>query len=152
MLSPHGPLTRYVILRVAHAPGMPGTISPPPWVSDPDMHHGTCVTHMPWCMPGSLTSGFLWNRWQRKLSRHSWRLHNPQLCVSDKRHMENLFKMKSYFFRASDRCCHLLRSVWKVLYHGVLCRHGPVHTGTLSNKSPVKAILCMQISRYDFYK
>ena len=48
----------------AHAPGMPGTFSPSPQVSDPDMHHGTCVTHVPWCMPGSLTSGFLWN-WRR---------------------------------------------------------------------------------------
>ena len=46
----------------AHAPGMPGTFSPSPQVSDPDMHHGTCVTHVPWCMPGSLTSGFIWNR------------------------------------------------------------------------------------------
>ena len=46
----------------AHAPGMPGTFSPSPQVSDPDMHHDTCVTHVPWCMPGSLTSGFLWNR------------------------------------------------------------------------------------------
>ena len=46
----------------AHAPGMPGTFSPSPQVSDPDMHHGTCVTHVPWCMPGSLTSSFLWNR------------------------------------------------------------------------------------------
>ena len=46
----------------AHAPGMPGTFSPSPQVSDPDMHHGTCVTHVPWCMPGSLTSCFLWNR------------------------------------------------------------------------------------------
>ena len=46
----------------AHAPGMPGTFSPSPQVSDPDMHHGTCVTHVPWCMPGSLTIGFLWNR------------------------------------------------------------------------------------------
>ena len=26
-------------------------------VSDPGMHHGTCVTHMPWCMPGSPTCG-----------------------------------------------------------------------------------------------
>ena len=43
----HGPLTRYVKLRVAHTPGMPGTFSPPPRVSDPDMHHGTCVTHVP---------------------------------------------------------------------------------------------------------
>ena len=58
----HGPLVRYVKLRVAHAPGMPGTFSPPPWISDPDMHNGTCVTHVPWCMPGSLTSGFLWSR------------------------------------------------------------------------------------------
>ena len=40
----HGPLTRYVKLRVAHAPGMPGTFSPPPRVSEPDTHHGTCVT------------------------------------------------------------------------------------------------------------
>ena len=59
----NGPLTRYVKFRVAHAPGMPGTFSPPPRVSDPDMHHGTCVTHVPWCMLGSLTSGFLWSRW-----------------------------------------------------------------------------------------
>ena len=26
-------------------------------ISDPDMHHDTCVTHMPWCMSGSLTCG-----------------------------------------------------------------------------------------------
>ena len=26
-----------------------------PLVSDPDMHRGTCVTHVPWCMSGSLT-------------------------------------------------------------------------------------------------
>ena len=28
-----------------------------PLVSDPGMHHGTCVTHVPWCTPGSLTCG-----------------------------------------------------------------------------------------------
>ena len=65
----HGPLTRYVKLRVAHAPGMPGTFSPPTLVSDPDMHHGTCVTHVPWCMPGSLISGFLWSRWRGNCDR-----------------------------------------------------------------------------------
>ena len=26
-------------------------------VSDPGMHHGTCVTHVPWCISGSLTCG-----------------------------------------------------------------------------------------------
>ena len=28
-----------------------------PLVSDPGMHHGTCVTHVPWCMSGLLTRG-----------------------------------------------------------------------------------------------
>ena len=79
----HGPLTRYVKLRVA--PGMPGTFSPPLRVSDPGMHHGTCVTHVPWCIPGLLTSGFLWSRWRGKRSRHSRRMRNPQFYVSDKR-------------------------------------------------------------------
>ena len=65
LFTRHGPLTRYVKLRVAHAPGMPG-----PWVSDPDMHHGTCVTHVPWCILGPLTSGFLWSRWRGKRSQH----------------------------------------------------------------------------------
>ena len=55
--SIHGPLTSYVKLRVAHSPEMPGTFSPPPLVSDPGMHHGTCVTHVPRCMSGSLTRG-----------------------------------------------------------------------------------------------
>ena len=46
-----------------HALGMPGTFSPPPIsketasYSDPGMHHGTCVSRVPWCMSGSLTRG-----------------------------------------------------------------------------------------------
>ena len=28
-----------------------------PLVNDPGMHHGTCVTHVPWCLLGSLTRG-----------------------------------------------------------------------------------------------
>ena len=46
-----------VKLRVAHAPGMPGTFSPPPTSRKPGMHHGTCITHVPWTMSGSLTRG-----------------------------------------------------------------------------------------------
>ena len=46
------------------------------------MHHGTCVTHVPWCMPGSLTGGFLWCGWRGK---HSRRMRNPQFYVSGKR-------------------------------------------------------------------
>ena len=81
----YGPLTRHVKLRVAHAPGMPGTFYPPSRVSDPNVHHSTCVTPVPWCMPGSLPSGFLWSRWRGK---HSRRMRNPQFYVSGKRPME----------------------------------------------------------------
>ena len=67
-----------------------GNVFPPPRVSDPDMHHGTCVTHVPWCMPGSLTIGFLWSRWWGKRSRHSRRMRNPQFYVSGKRSITKL--------------------------------------------------------------
>ena len=58
----NGLLTRYVKLCVLHALGMAGTFFPPPTarkplVSDPGMHHCTCVTHVPWCMSRSLTRG-----------------------------------------------------------------------------------------------
>ena len=81
----HGPLARYVTMRVAHAPGLPGTFSPPPRVSDADMHHGTCGTHMLWCMLGSLTSSFRWSRCRGKCSRHSRLKRKPQIYVSGKR-------------------------------------------------------------------
>ena len=38
-------------------------------------------------MPGSLTSGFLWSRWQGKRSQHSQRMRNPPFYVSGKRPM-----------------------------------------------------------------
>ena len=97
-----GPLARYVKLLVAHAPGMPGTFSPPPRVSDPDMHHGTCVTHVPWCMPGLLTSGFFWSRWRGKRSRHSRRMRNPQFYVSGKRSMGQYY----------GKLLHVMTSTW----------------------------------------
>ena len=49
-------------------------------VSDPGMHHGTCVTHVPWCIAGSLNCGG-----GEKRSRHSRRMHNSQFYVSGKR-------------------------------------------------------------------
>ena len=62
---------------------MPGTFSPPPRVSDPDMHHGTCMTCVPWW----LTIGFLWSRPRGKRSRHSRRMRNLQVYVTGKRPM-----------------------------------------------------------------
>ena len=78
----HGPLARYVKLELR----MRRECFPPPLrFSEPDMHHGTCVTHVPWCMTGSLTSGFLWNRCRGKRSRHSRRMRNPRFSISGKR-------------------------------------------------------------------
>ena len=34
-----------------------GRLQRKPLVSDPGMHHGTCVTHVPWCMSGPLRRG-----------------------------------------------------------------------------------------------
>ena len=54
-----GHLIRYVKLQFAHAPGMISRhrLQRKPRVSDPGMHHGTCVTHVPWCISGSLARG-----------------------------------------------------------------------------------------------
>ena len=54
-------------MRVAHAPGMPGTFSPLPLVSDPDMHHSTCIMHVLQCMVGSRTSVSVWSRLREKV-------------------------------------------------------------------------------------
>ena len=84
------PVTRYVKLRVAHAPGIPGTFFLPiTRVNDPDMHRGTCLTHVPWCMSGSLTSDFFW-KWRGKRSHHFRCMRNPQFYISGKRPMEKL--------------------------------------------------------------
>ena len=85
----NGPLARYGKLQVTHAPGMPGTFSPPQPVRDPDIYHGTFVMHVPWCMPGSLTSGIFWSR--------SRRMHNAQFYLSGKRSM--VIFPRAYFKR-----------------------------------------------------
>ena len=87
MFALYGPITTYEKLQIAHAPGMPGTFFPPPRASDLGMHHGMCVMHVSWCMPKSLSSGFIWSQWRGTRSRHSRRMRNPQLYVCGKRPM-----------------------------------------------------------------
>ena len=88
----NGPFTRYAKLRVAHAPGMSGTFSPPPRVSDPHIHHGTCMTHVPWCRSGSLTSGFLLKSVAGKPFPASRCMRKTQFSVSSKRPMVPKFR------------------------------------------------------------
>ena len=97
----NGRRARYVKLQVAHASGMQGTFSLPPRDSDPDMHHGTCVTRVPWCLPGSQTGGFLWSRKWGKRSQHSRRMRNQQFYVSDKRPVQGQGLWKPWFWHSS---------------------------------------------------
>ena len=83
-MSTYGSLARYADCACT---GNAGNVFPVPRVSDSGMHHGTCMTHVPWCMPESLTRGLLWSRWQGKRSRHSRRMRNPQFYVSGKKSM-----------------------------------------------------------------
>ena len=60
IVSHNGPVTRYVKLRFALGPEMPGMFSRCRLqrkliVSDFGMYHGTCVKHVPWWMAWSLT-------------------------------------------------------------------------------------------------
>ena len=64
----HGPLARY-------------------W----NMHHDTYVTHVPWCMPGSLNSGFLWSQWRGKRSRHS-RCIYIYICLHFRQYMTSILQ------------------------------------------------------------
>ena len=76
-------------------------ISPPPRVSDSDMHLGTCVTHVLWCMPGPLTSSFLWSRWWGKRSRHFRRMRNAQIYVCGKRPVTSVWHTPGHKLRYS---------------------------------------------------
>ena len=72
-------------------------------VRDPGMHHGTCVTHVPWCMLGLLTrSG------GENVPGHSRRMHNPHFYVSGKRPM--VWVNCNDFFRLFVRRAGLLWS------------------------------------------
>ena len=75
----------YKIAGCACAGNAGNVFFPPQRVSVPNMHHGTCVTYVPWCMPGSLTSDFVWSRWRGKRSRHTRCMRNPQFYVSGMR-------------------------------------------------------------------
>ena len=83
----HGPLTRYVKLRVAHAPRMPGTFPPPPTSKETasyrSRHASRHVSHARAMMHFEINNP----QWRGKHSRHSRRMRNPQSSISGKRPM-----------------------------------------------------------------
>ena len=88
----YGPLTRYVKLRVAHAPGMPGKFSPPPTSKETASKR---FRHTPRHVREARTVlhvGIANLRWREKRSRDSQRMRNPQFYVSGKRPMVEKYK------------------------------------------------------------
>ena len=79
------PLTRYEKLRIAHEPGMPGTFSPPPRVSD-NWHGSRHVRDARAVMHARIANKQfpLKSVWREKRSGHSWRMLKPQFHASVK--------------------------------------------------------------------
>ena len=80
----HGPLTRYVKSRVAHAPGRPGTFFPPPNSKETtrsrSRHASRHVRHARVVMHAGIANPL----WRGKRSRHFRGMRNPQFYVSGK--------------------------------------------------------------------
>ena len=95
-----------------------------PLVSDPGMHQGTCGTHVPWCMSGSLNHGGGGNR-----SRHSRRMRNSQFYVSGKRPIGYHLYIKTLWPRQNGhhfpddifKCIFLNENVWILIKISLKC-------------------------------
>ena len=81
----HGPLTRYVKLRDAHAPGMPGTFHPPPTSKEIASYRPRRASRHVRDSRAVMGVGIDKPRWRGKRSQHSRRMRNPQFYVSGKR-------------------------------------------------------------------
>ena len=113
-ICPHGPLTRYVKLRVAHAPGMRGPFPRHrlwrrPRVSDPAMHHCMGVT----CYVAICDRRILWrcrNLWLKVSQfvtgvaicdgkcRNLWQRQNMQFSDMYSLNFDKYFVLSSYLY------------------------------------------------------
>ena len=99
---------------VAHAPGMSGTFYLPPWkvkplVSDPCMHHGTCMAHVPA------------RAWRRDACRDrypavvgktfpAFPAHaQPAIYVSGKRPIDDRHRASYVIMTITDGCPHAVK-------------------------------------------
>ena len=83
----HGPLARYVKLRIAHASRMPRTFFPSPTSKE---NASKRSRHASWHVRDAravMHVGIVNPLWWGKRPRHSRRMHNPQFYVSVKRSM-----------------------------------------------------------------
>ena len=96
-----------------------------PLVSNPGMHHGTCVTHVTWCMSGSLTRGG-----GGKFPAFP-RMRNAQFYVFGNRPMEVGFPLLWHWghqsqdlnHRCADNLWYLYRDNECIIYKYMTCSH-----------------------------
>ena len=81
----HEPFTRYMKLRVAHAPGKPGIFSPPPTSKETTSQRSRHASRHVRRARTVVHVGIANPRWRGKRSRHSRRMRNPQFYASGKR-------------------------------------------------------------------
>ena len=77
-----------------------------PLASDPGMHHGTCVTHVTWCMSGSLN-----HAGGGKRSQHCRRMRNSQFYVSGKR------PIITFVMGPEQTACCVRLYIWQILLY-----------------------------------
>ena len=84
-----------------------------PLVSDSGMHHATCVTHVPWCMSGSLTIGYGAN-----VARipGACAARNFAYLPRDPRNIwTDLIRKSSQYY---------VYGIWQYRVHSILCKNG----------------------------
>ena len=86
-----GLLPYMVKLRVAHAPGMPGTFSPQPTSKEIASYRSRHASRHVRDARAVMHVGINNQRWWGKRSRHSRRMRNPQFCVSGKRQISHQY-------------------------------------------------------------
>ena len=92
-------------------------------VSDPGMHHGTCVTHVPWCMSGSLNCGS-----DGKRSQDSRRMRNSQFYVSGKRPIDMKIFIWYSFNSSPPSAAYMRQWIGSALAQIMVCRYSaPSH-------------------------
>ena len=114
------------------------------------MHHGMCVTHVPWFMLELLTSIFLWSRWWGKLSRHSRCWCNPQFCVSGKSPMQSQILVGLYI--PLEEQIQIFQCIWiPIDYHDMIQMHSvpDQNPGSLGgNTVSILQVWCLFLDMY----
>ena len=97
-------------------------------------------------MPWSLTSGFLWNRWRGKRSRHSRRMRNPQFYVSGKRPIKHVIRRNESYDVHKKKCLEFHKRAFYLLQWNLYNETGEVllkHINFVICSGPVFTKSCL---------